>query len=122
MYNKYCSDCISLIRRENNWKGGKYIDTHGYVNVLDKRKSHLNGASRYSLEHRLVMEKKLGRDLKNNEIVHHLNGIRDDNRIVNLELIKKTKGKSNHETWTLQRATAEKIVKLEKKLKRLKSS
>jgi len=68
------------------WKGGKTINSQGYVLVLLRK--HPNCESNgYFREHRLVMEKHLGRYLLKSEDVHHINGIRTDNRIENLELI-----------------------------------
>lgn len=68
--------------RSGNWKGGRRIDHRGYALVwAPGRKTSI-----YMFEHRLVMEKILGRQLLPGENVHHKNGIRDDNRPENLEL------------------------------------
>lgn len=68
-----------------NWKGGRVIASNGYV--LIKNLNHpFRDKNGYVAEHRLVMEKFLGRYLTKKELIHHLNGIHDDNRIKNLEL------------------------------------
>jgi len=75
------------LTRGNNprWNGGRYVDVHGYVWVLHP--DHPNAATNgYIREHRLVLEQKLGRLLLPEEIPHHLNGIKDDNRPENLVL------------------------------------
>ena len=58
----------------------------GYILILDK--DHPNSDTRgYVYEHRLAVSAALGRPLKPKEVVHHINGKRDDNRLENLELI-----------------------------------
>lgn len=67
-----------------HWNGGKTI-RHGYLFILNKNHPNCN-AEGYVAKHRLVMEKHLGRHLKKHEHVHHINGIKTDNRIKNLLL------------------------------------
>jgi hypothetical protein len=67
------------------WKGGMALSSHGYRMVAAP--GHPNATvSGYVLEHRLVMSQHLGRPLGDNEIVHHINGDKTDNRIENLEI------------------------------------
>lgn len=55
------------------------VDASGYAWVRDERNNKV-------AEHRVVMSEKLGRPLRKAESVHHINGVRDDNRPENLEL------------------------------------
>ena len=69
-----------------------YINKYGYV-VLSKSNE---------LEHRYLATQKLGRDLKPNEIVHHINGKKTDNKIDNLCVMDREKHELFHAwlSWT----------------------
>lgn len=66
----------------------RYLNNQGYV-VLRKTNE---------LEHRALAEGLLGRELFSNEIVHHINGKRDDNRVTNLCLMDREKHEHFH-SW-----------------------
>ena len=70
--------------KSSSWKGGKFM-RRGYILIIkpDHPKSTKQG---YILEHRLVMEKKLGRYLKPEEVVHHLDLNKQNNHSDNLHL------------------------------------
>ncbi len=83
------------------WQGGKIFSRLGYVKVFcpehptcvavnQRREKQSNGRyfrkQKYVWQHRLVMEKHLGRFLGPHEVVHHINGVRDDNRVENLQV------------------------------------
>ena len=71
---KKCAHCYQSSRA----KGDRYMSSNGYVIV----KTPLG----MKAEHRVVMERHLGRQLVKGEMVHHVNGDRWDNRVENLEL------------------------------------
>jgi len=71
------------------WKGGYKIDGCGYKRILISPK-------KYKPEHRIIMEKHLGRELNKEEHVHHINHDRLDNRIENLHLFKNAREHALH--------------------------
>ena len=88
----------SLARRgakSSSWNGGRIKSKKGYILVLAREHPYA-GNDRYVMEHRLIMEKYIGRYLKSDEVVHHKNGIKHDNRIENLEILKFGEHTANH--------------------------
>jgi hypothetical protein len=75
-----------MVGNKINWKGGRTVDSKGYVKTMN-REHPCADKSGYVFEHRLVMEKILGRYLTSGEHVHHLNGVKDDNRKENLAVL-----------------------------------
>lgn len=69
-----------------NWRGGRSIASNGYVLIRVGADHHLADVRGYAYEHRLVAEKKLGRRLRPNEEIHHINGDKKDNRPENIEV------------------------------------
>ncbi len=81
-----CSDkCRGrLYSGENNqnWTGNRKVKQSGHILIYSP--AHPSAHHNQFAEHRLVMEKHLGRYLKKEEIIHHINGVKDDNRLENL--------------------------------------
>lgn len=86
--SRKCADINHKITFRGNknpaWVGGRYIN-RGYVCVYEPNHPYAV-MGKYVTEHRLVMEEYLGRYLEPEEVVHHKNGNKEDNRIENLEL------------------------------------
>ena len=79
----------------SHWKGGRRRLSTGYIHIYAP--DHPNSPkSGYVMEHRLVMEEHLGRHLKPGEVVHHLNDIKDDNRIENLHVMRMGEHTTHH--------------------------
>jgi len=80
---------IQIGEKHWNWKDGRHIDEMGYVKIRV-------GPGQYRREHRIVMEKKLGKPLKPTELIHHINENRADNQKENLKLMTRREHNEEH--------------------------
>lgn len=87
--NNFCSqECRfknNIGSKHPSWKGGRRYNDKGYV--MRYAPNHPKNIYGYYFEHRIVMEEYLGRYLDSSESVHHINEIKDDNRIENLQIM-----------------------------------
>jgi hypothetical protein len=72
--------------RHPNFKTGKTKTDHGYILVFVGKGHHLADVRGYAYEHRINAEKKLGRKLKKEELVHHKDENKTNNNEDNLEI------------------------------------
>jgi hypothetical protein len=99
----FCGDHYHRYRRHGDPLGGRSPNmkrtpgtpgrmrktAYGYIEYHFPEHPNCHPSSGYVAEHVMAMSKHLNRPLRKGETVHHLNGIRDDNRIENLELWRK---------------------------------
>ena len=121
MINKFCVDCNTLIPTKSKrcWDCDNKTRTYklknspifkkrvqtgsGYIFIHFLFHPYANNQG-YVREHRLVMENHLGRYLNPEEVVHHENDIRDDNRLKNLKVFKnKSEHMIFHKIWEYPR-------------------
>jgi hypothetical protein len=84
-----------LGEKNYRWNGGKRITGGGYIAVYKPEHPNCN-KSKGVYEHRLIMEKFLGRYLLRAEIVRHKNKNKQDNRVENLVLFENNKEHLKH--------------------------
>jgi len=128
-FERLCRTCanknLSLRQRGENsprWRGGRRKNKGGYVLLRYDPCGPFASmcSSNYILEHRLVIAQYLGRSLLPNEHIHHINGVKQDNRLENLKLVSSQK---EHFNAVLEenKQLREQVKKLELKVKKLEA-
>lgn len=111
--SKRCRQCLSKLGYRE-WPEGRdphrYEDPYGYIIIYAREhQKQYSRKNTFIQEHRLVAEQSLKRPLEKGEIVHHINGVKDDNRICNLSVM----SRKNHGTNTLLNIAQKRIRELE---------
>lgn len=82
--------------RNPNWRGGRSIASSGYVLVRVGVGHPLADVRGYAYEHRLVAEKKIGRPLRDDEHVHHVDHDKTNNDPSNLDVVTIAEHRARH--------------------------
>lgn len=101
----------------HNWKGGRWHGAKGYAFVWAP--GHPKAHGNYVYEHVIVWEKSHGTILPDGYVIHHLNGVRDDNRSENLVALLR-KGHARLSTQLI-RELRNQIRKLENEIKAIRN-
>ena len=90
-----CSQsCAETTKEKKAYK--PLIVVNGYKYIYKPNHPNAINGGRYIAEHRLILEDKIGRFLTNDEVAHHKNGDKQDNRPENLELMTFSEHSSHH--------------------------
>jgi len=112
-HSHICQKCyyahLKQLRATQNphWKGGAYTRPDGYVAVIAPNHPRASANNGYVLEHIIIWEIAHNKPLPKGWVIHHLNGIKNDNRIANLVAL------SNRKHRTILAVKAERIQELE---------
>lgn len=89
--HKFCSKECANSYKKQHYKHKTYLE-NGYI------VEYANGNNKNNCikQHRRIMEEHLGRKLREDEVVHHLNGIKTDNRIENLRVMSRKEHSAMH--------------------------
>lgn len=104
--------------KHQNWKGGRRRKVEGgYIRILAHGHHRVNRDG-YVLEHIMIWEKTHGKELPEGWVIHHINGIKDDNRPRNLLALPRGK----HHNQLVAQALKERIRELEVDVKLLEKA
>ncbi len=82
--------------KNGRWNPGQLLSSEGYVKIRVEKGSTNDIGGGYAYEHILVAERMIGRLLEPDEIVHHRNEVRHDNRPENLKVTTNSQHRIEH--------------------------